>query len=657
MKIRQAFLRCRRASVATVFALLLPVLLGFAALVAEYGSILVTEANNQRVADLASYAGALAYNSVSTGKDAAASAAAQRIATMNGVPAANLTVTYPTSVKTSGAVSVRASITTPYTLLIARALNNTTSVPVTTDAFTEISGGAPSCILALSASGTGVTLSGGTVLTATACAVNSNNKVQAPCGTSITAAAVTWGTTYSDCTSTPNITATTKLQMTTTDPFIGHAGVASMFARVATVDAMAAPSAPSSGLSGTALTLNYAGAPWPGTVYTATVGGGCTATSPNYTGDWTITCPSGGGTYTFGNFDMSARTLQFAVGGDANNTYNFVGSASFSGVVNLGPGKYNFEQGMTTTGGSTVTFQPGTFKMGRRTSNCSGGGQFSICHVGTTLVFRGPSTFELSSGISVPGGYTLWMGFDTTTGGLTGANNLSGNSYKLGPSSNGNAIYVGGGGKLYMADATSSGKVFQADGNFNGAGGGSCTYLPAAAQHDIDGNVIISGAVKLGAGVWTVDGYVALGAAGGGGGGCDGTTISVTGDGVNFMISGSATPSGGNCSGRTFCIAAGYSNVVLKAPTTGALANLAVVGPQSSSYTGGALFSEGGSGAVINGAFYFPNGQVTMSGGASAGDSGGCLQVVGTSVTMTGGTTLASSCVSGSGSVSAKLVR
>ena len=292
--------------------------------------------------------------------------------------------------------------------------------------------------------------------------------------------------------------------------------------------------------------------------------------------------------------------------------------------------------------------------MGRSTISCSGD-FYSICHTGTTLVFRGPSTFALSSGISVPGGYTLWMGFNTTTGGLTGANNLNGNSYRLGPSSNSNAIFVGGGGKLYMADATAGGKVFEADGNFNGAGGGSCTYLPAATNHDIDGNVIISGAVKLGAGVWTVDGYVALGASGGGG--CDGTTISVSGDGVNFMISGSATPGSGNCSGRTFCIAAGYSNVVLKAPTTGALANLAVVGPQNSSYTSGALFSEGGAGAVINGAFYFPYGPMTMSGGASAGDSGGCLQVVATSVTLTGGTTLASSCVSGSGSVSAKLVR
>jgi hypothetical protein len=657
MHILQAFSRCRKASVMTVFALVLPILLGFAALVAEFGNILVTEAQNQRVSDLASYAGALAYNTATSNKETAATAAAQRIATMNGVSTSNLTVTFPTSIKTAGATAVRASITTPNTLLIAKVLRSDTSVPVTTDAYTEISGGASSCILALSSTANGVTMSGSGTITASTCAVNSNNRVQVPYGTYITASAVTYGTTLSDPGN--GITANTKIQATTTDPFAGNTGVASMYSRVATVDSMAAPSAPSSGLSGTALTLNYPGASWPATTYTASVGGGCTATTPNYSGDWTITCPSGGGTYTFGDFNMSAKTLAFASGGDPNNTYNFVGSASFSGAVTMGPGKYNFEKGMTTTGGSTVTFEAGTFKMGRSASNCSGGGQYSICHTGTTLVFKGSSTFVLSSGISVPGGYTLWMGFANTTDTLTSTtNNLTGNSYQIGASSNGNAIYVGGGGKLYMADATDTGKVFQADGNFNGAGGGSCTYLPAAANHDIDGNMIISGAVKLGDGVWTIDGYMALGAAGGGGGGCNGTTISVQGNSVNIMISGSATPSSGNCQGMSFCIAAGYSNVVLKAPTTGTLANLVVIGPQSSSYTGGALFSEGGSGAQLNGAFYFPYGPVTLSGGASASDTtGGCLQVVGTQVSVTAGTTLASACVGGSGSLTAKLVR
>ena len=99
MNIHQDFLRCRRASVATIFALVLPILLGFTALVAEYGSILVTEAYNQRVADLASYAGALAYNSVSSGKEAAAEAAADRIAVMNGIAADKMTTSIATGKK------------------------------------------------------------------------------------------------------------------------------------------------------------------------------------------------------------------------------------------------------------------------------------------------------------------------------------------------------------------------------------------------------------------------------------------------------------------------------------------------------------------------------------------------------------------------------
>lgn len=648
MGIHQAFVNCRKASVATIFALVLPILLGFTALVAEYGSILVTEANNQRVADLASYSGALAYNSVTSGKEAAALAAANRIATMNGVPTSYLTVTYPTSIKTSGATSVRASITAPYTLLVARALNSTTSVPVTTDAYTEISGGAASCILALSSTGTGVVMSGAGAINAATCAVNSNNKVQAPCGTSITAAAVTWGTTYSDCTWTPNVTATTKVQQVTTDPFLGNTGVAAMNARISTVTSMSAPSAPTVS-TGTDLSLAYSNPP---ASYAAT---GCTFTRSG--GNWTVTCPDGG-TYNFGSLSMGGgTTLNWATAGNGTSTYNFSGTVTLTGSThNFGAGTYNLAKGINTGGGTTTTFQAGTFNMGQSTSSCSGA-FYSICHTGTTLVFRGPSTFALSAGISVPGGYTLWMGFNNTTDGLTGANNLTGNSYRVGPSSNGHAFNIGGGGKLYMADATDTGKVFEADGNFNGGGGGSCTMVPAAAQHDIDGNVLITGAVYFGAGVYTIDGYMALGASGGGGGTCNGTTVSFNAVGVNIMLSGTATPSSGDCSGRVFCVGAGYSNIVIKAPSAGSLANLAIIGPQSSTYSGGASFIEGGSGATINGALYFPNGTMTMTGGASASDSANCFQVVATSVSITAGTSLASSCVGGSGSVTAKLVR
>ena len=50
----------------------------------------------------------------------------------------------------------------------------------------------------------------------------------------------------------------------------------------------------------------------------------------------------------------------------------------------------------------------------------------------------------------------------------------------------------------------------------------------------------------------------------------------------------------GSCSGYVFCIAAGYSNIVLTAPTTGTYAKLAIVGLQVSTRTAGAILTEGG---------------------------------------------------------------
>ena len=61
--------------------------------------------------------------------------------------------------------------------------------------------------------------------------------------------------------------------------------------------------------------------------------------------------------------------------------------------------------------------------------------------------------------------------------------------------------------------------MFQLVGNFNvSSGGGSCMTISAAAQHDIYGNFPASaGGTFLGSGVYTVTGYVGLGAPNGGG--------------------------------------------------------------------------------------------------------------------------------------------
>jgi hypothetical protein len=195
--------------------------------------------------------------------------------------------------------------------------------------------------------------------------------------------------------------------------------------------------------------------------------------------------------------------------------------------------------------------------------------------------------------------------------------------------------------------------VFEMIGNFwVPSGGGSCTYLGAAAQHDIQGSFYTAGGTQLGSGVYTVTGYVDLGGSGGGDVTCNGTSLGLSGSAVTLVIGGSTTPSSGTCSGEAFCLAAGYSHVTLTAPSgTATTAGLVVVGPASN--TGGATFAEGSSATSLSGAFYFPEGPISLSGGASVGGgTGQCLEMIGTQVSLSGGTAAASNCVSGGGSTS-----
>jgi hypothetical protein len=313
--------------------------------------------------------------------------------------------------------------------------------------------------------------------------------------------------------------------------------------------------------------------------------------------------------------------------------------------MTFGPGTYNIAGGITTGGGTTTTFGAGTYNIGAGSSSCSGG-TYSICNTGTTLVFGGPSIFVIAGGIYNSGGSHLTLGSGST------------NSYDIGASSNGNAFYAGGGSTTVFADATGSSDVFDLIGNLDVAsGGGSCLTLPAAAQHDINGYFSTAGGTILGAGVYTVHGYIALGANGGGDVTCSGTDVGMDGVGVTLVVDGSSTPSSGSCSGEAFCLAAGYSNVTLTAPTTGTTASLAVIGPISSSNTAGATFAEGASNTSISGAFYMPNGAITLSGGSSIGGGvGQCLELIGSQVTLTGGTAAASSCITSGSSTSSVIL-
>jgi hypothetical protein len=93
--------------------------------------------------------------------------------------------------------------------------------------------------------------------------------------------------------------------------------------------------------------------------------------------------------------------------------------------------------------------------------------------------------------------------------------------------------------------------------------------------------------------------------------------------------------------------------VTLTAPASGTLAGLVV----ASNGTGGASFSEGASGNSLSGVFYFPSAPITLSGAGNVGNgTGQCLELIGSTITLSGGSALASTCTGLAGNASAGTV-
>ncbi len=629
------FLGCRRGNIAVISAVTFPVLLGLTGLAAEYGNALQYKLQAQRTADAAAFAAATIYNANNDAN--APTLVANAVAALNGTGSASVTTSLVTSPSGSGNQAVRVVVSMQAPVYLTRLLApNTTYVPISSTAYAEIKGGAPGCVVALKATGTGVTLSGGTSLSAAGCAVQSNNTVTVPCGTTITTIAVNYNSAAAPSQPCNGITAPAGKSLSikkvaSIDPLAGDAGVATATSRIATVAALTNPSAPATSGSGPT-DFGWAAAP--------TLPAGCSASRSGSV--WTLTC-IGDGPFNMGNITMGGGlTLNFNLTGSPTAVYNLL-SVTTQGTAAFGPGTYNIRQGLTTEG--TATFGAGTFNIGAATTNClsnSVGAGYSICLDSGTLTFGGPSAFTLQGGVAVDGGTSLTMGSGTS------------NSYSIGRSAKGNSLYANGGADTYLADSV--GTNFQAAGNINLVGGGSCTRLPVAPQHDINGFLLTAGGTILGSGVYTVNGHMGLGASNGGDVTCWGSTVGLSAADVTIVLSGVSTNTSG-CVGQVFCVGAGYGHVTLTAPSTGPLAKLAVVGPQSVSVTGGATFQEGSSGTTISGAFYFPNGPISLSGAASVGSGAGqCLQLIGTQVTLAGGSTAATACISGNGSANASVV-
>jgi hypothetical protein len=601
--------RERRASIAVVGGVVIAMLASMAAVAVDLGNGYLAKVADQRFADSAAFAGALAYNS--SNSTATMKSAVSNLAALNGLATGVAVASLVASPSGDGNNAVQVKVSTVSPLYLAEIFQSGKTLPVAATSYAEVKPNASACIIALLTKAAGVTLSGGTAVTAAACSVASNAAVSVPCGTTITTKTLDYnGAVPSQpCggIKPPAGTASVNLiKVSTADPLAANTAVASAFTHLASVATQTGPAGPT--VTGTTSLVFGYGTP---TVaqFTAV---GCTGTFASPI--WTVTCAAGG-TYHFGSISLSGGiTLNFAVSGSATNTYDFNGAINLSSGSggSFGPGTYNVAGGIITGGGSTFTFGAGTYNIGTGTVSCSGS-FYSICDGGTSLTF-GAGSYTIAGGIYDGGGSTLSIGAGS-----------SANSFSIGAGSAGYAINTTG-TTLTLGNMTSG--TFKTVGNIS-TGGGTNFLLSAAPAHDMKGTFSLAGSATLGAGTYTVAGNFTLGGGGGGG--------TVTGNAVTIIVSG------------TFSVAAGYNNVTLVGPTSGTLQDLVV----ASNGAGGASFSEGASGTSLSGAFYFPIAPITLSGAGSVGSGvGQCLELIGSAVTLTGGSALASTCSGLAGSAS-----
>jgi hypothetical protein len=609
----RTFAKDDRAAIAVFTALILPVLLGLSALGTEYGASLSRKAEEQRNADLAAYAGALSYNAL--GADTGVEAAADRIALLNGRKITEVSAHLVTSPRANGNNAISATMDVSQKLYLAPILGINHTIPIRALAVAEVGGKTEACIQALAATG-GVTMSGGARINAPKCGIASNASVIVPCGTGIVTPSVTYNTTAPSqpCTGITAPTGTTKIaKAATTDLLKTNTGVVAATARIATVKTLTSPSAPSvPGLLPPLLNRDIEFPYYADPLFaTRLLLLGCTGAFSNNT--WTVNCNA-----------LLSNVLEFGkIKVGSGLTVKFLENIPANSIVKL----QSIENGGTLSiGRAGITMQIA------KVASC-GGGTFSICNTNGTLTLAGPSTFQISGGIYGGGQSKVVLGTGTT------------NIITVGTSTNGYAVLTDGSGSFKLGDANTLSLV----GNVMTASGG-CADFGTTAQHDLLGNLNAAGGVIFGAGIYTIDGYASFGATNGGNITCDGVSTGIRGTNVTLVLSGKATATG-NCAGFVFCVGAGYSTVILTAPTTGTMKNLAIIGPTSVAVTGGATLNQGAANASVSGAVYFPNGPLTLSGGASIGSgTGQCLQIVASRVTLTGGTAAASTCISGTGS-------
>jgi hypothetical protein len=445
----RAICRCTQGSVALIGALSIIALVGMGAFAVEASAGYSAKVSNQRIADMAALAGALAYNVASD--QTAMTATAKAVVTAQGLAASTAAVALVTDATTSKQL-VQVTITTTVPLSLGRVMTTATGFDVISVGMATVSAPtstAPPCIAALSSTITnGVDLTGGTTLSAAGCAINTNAGVSVPYGTYITAKQVNAGKIVSNpgggLTTAPTANQVNQNKANAASDWAS--GITALKAVLCQVNQLTGTSDP-----------DY---PDGNTVCTSPL------VSPNSVGTTDL------------NLNYSPSASLGVYFNNSNNTYTI----PYSWIsANYPGGKI---KNLNISGGITAYLQgPLTLDI-------------NLVSMGGTALHFGSGNVSIAGSIVLNGGAVV--DFDVGSGNTITIGNVSGTS-----------ITVGGGSKLCFtlnctAPAALAG-TFSVGGNIT-TSGGSTIIFPAAMTHVINGNLSLNGSSTFGSGSYVIKG-------------------------------------------------------------------------------------------------------------------------------------------------------
>jgi len=445
---RRAICRCAQGSVALIGALSIIALVGMGAFAVEASAGYSTKVSNQRIADMAALAGALAYNVASD--QTAMTATAKAVVTAQGLAASTAAVALVTDAATSKQL-VQVTITTTVPLSLGRVLTTDTGFDVISVgmATTTTPSTAPPCIAALSSTvSNGISMTGTTALNAAGCAINTNAGISLPySSTTITAKEVNAGKAISGSTwITTTPTANKVAQNKANAASDWASGITALKAALCQVNQ----------LTGT----SDADYPDGNTICANPL------VSPNSIGTTDLNL----------NYSPSASLAVYF--NSSNNTYTI----PYSWIsANYPGGKI---KNLNISGGITAYLQgPLTLDI-------------NLISMGGTALHIGSGNISIAGNIVLNGGAVV--DFDIGTGNTVTIGNVSGTS-----------INAGGGAKIcFTLNCTAPSA---AAGTFSTSGdiitsGGSTIIFPRAMTHVINGNLSLNGSSTFGSGTYIIKG-------------------------------------------------------------------------------------------------------------------------------------------------------